>query len=415
MKAQPIEVFDVAGGMKLAVEPIEGAATTTIVWTLPVGSAGDPEGALGAGESTVLGEVIMRGAGSRSSRELSDALDRLGVQRASSSSTFAITIAATCLTTETSETLKLLRDIVMHPRIEEDSLEASRDLALQSLGSLTDDPQHYAGIKISEIAIPAPFNRHGYGTLDGLNALTTKSLHAAWSRRCRPGGSIIGVVGAIDPAGTRDMIAELVDGWTGAAVEPTATAPARGGSLHEKQASSQSPNCLATPGPKAAEAASLPPQVMVRILGGGGMSNRLFCEVREKRGLCYSVGSSYTRGRDRGLTLFHAASTPERASETLACVRTEVARMAQGVTTDEFARAILGLKSGVVMAGESSSARASALVGDLFRLGRVRTLAEVVASIENLTIDQVNAHAAATLTPAAVEAAALVVVGPAAL
>lgn len=412
MKKQNIEVFTVAGGMKLAVEPIDGAATATIVWTLPVGSAGDPIGDLGCGESNVLSEVILRGAGDRSSREFSDALDRLGVQRATSSSGYCITISATCMGAQAVETLQLLCDMVLRPRIEQDALEASRELALQSLGSLTDDPQHYASIKIGEISIPAPFNEHGYGSEAGLKALTTKSLHAAWQRRCRPGGSIMAIAGAIDPEKIRELLEKLLEGWSGTSIEPMERASAIRGSVHEKQATAQTHICLALASPREADEASLPHRLMARVLGGGGMSNRLFSEVREKRGLCYSVGMSYACGRDRGLSTIYAGSTPERASETLACIRTELNRMAGGVTEGEFNRAIIGLKSGIVMGGESTMARAAALAGDLFRRGTVRTLTEVVASVDRLTLAQVNEHAAQFLAPERVAEAALAVVGP---
>jgi len=412
VKQQNIEVFTVAGGMKLAVEPIEGATTVTIVWTVPVGSAGDPIGDLGAGESSVFSEMILRGAGDRSSREFSDALDRLGVQRATSSSGYCITISATCMAEQAAETIQLLCDMVLRPRFEQDALEASRELALQSLGSLTDDPQHFANIQINEISIPAPFNRHGYGTETGLKALTTESLRASWHRRCRPGGSIMGIAGAIEPTKIRDLMEKLLEGWSGVSVEPVETAPAIRGTVHDKQATSQTHMCLALPGPREIDESSLAHRLMVRVLGGGGMSNRLFSEVREKRGLCYSVGMSYACGRDRGLTMIYAGSTPERANETLACIRLELGRMVGGVTEGEFSRAVIGLKSGIVMGGESTMARASALAGDLFRRGKVRTLAEVVASVDRLTLAQVNEHAAQVLAPNEVCQASLAVVGP---
>jgi len=412
LKKQNIEVFTVAGGMKLAIEPIEGATTATIVWTVPVGSAGDPTGDLGAGESNVLSEIILRGAGDHTSREFSDALDRLGVQRATSSSGYAITVSATCMAAQTEETLQLLCDMYLRPRIEADALEASRELALQSLGSLTDDPQHFVSIKINEIAIPTPFNQHGYGSVEGLNALTPESLHASWKRRCRPTGSIMGIAGAINPTKIRDLMERLLEGWRGVSVEPKETTSASRGSIYEKQVSSQTHMCLALPSPREADDASLPHRLMVRVLGGGGMSNRLFSEVREKRGLCYSVGMNYGCGRDRGLSTIYAGSTPERASETLACIRTELGRMAQGVTEGEFTRAIIGLKSGIVMGGESTMARAAALAGDIFRRGHVRTLAEVVATVDRLTLQQVNDHAAQALAPQRIDECALAVVGP---
>jgi len=151
---------------------------------------------------------------------------------------------------------------------------------------------------------------------------------------------------------------------------------------------------------------------VVRILGGGGMANRLFTEVREARGLCYSVGMSYAAGRDRGLSSIYAGSTPERAGQTIECIRGELRRMAEGVSADEFERTIIGLKSSTIMNGERSSARASAIAGDVYRIGRARSLKEVVAQVDALTIDAVNAYCRTAFSPAALEAASLAVVGP---
>ncbi|MSQ90879.1 MAG: insulinase family protein [Phycisphaerales bacterium] len=415
MREQNIEVFTVGGGLKLAVEPIEGAATTTMAWTVPVGFAGDPIGDLGCGEASVLAEVVLRGAGDRTSKEYSDALDRLGAQRGSSCSAYRMSISATCLGGETDQVLSLLSDVFLRPRIEQSALDASRELVLQSLQSLSDDPQHFVGIKTSEIALPAPFNRHGLGTEAGLASLTTESLRAAWHRRCRPGGSIIGIAGAVDAKSVRDHLEKLLEGWSGTAAEPVVTAPAIGGTIHEKQPSSQTHMCLAFASPKERDIERLPHRVAVRILGGGGMSNRLFTEVREKRGLCYSVGMSYGCGRDRSLTTVYAGSTPERAGETLACIRKELAEMAKGVTQEEFNRAIIGVKSSIVISGEGTGARASLLASDLFTRGTVRTLAEILASIDHLTLAQVNDHVAKMFTPRMLESASLAVIGPGAL
>lgn len=401
--------------MQVAVEPIAGATTTSIVWQVPVGTAGDPIDGLGCGESAVLAEVISRGAGNLSSREFSDSMDRLGVQRSTSSATYSITLTAVCLAEALDGLLELLSLVVLRPRIEQDALDASRDLALQSLGSLQDDPQHFASIKIGEIALPAPFNRHGFGTEAGLAALTTESLHATWKRRCRPGGSILGIAGAVDENHVRALLEKLLAQWSGAATEPAVTAAAIGGTVHEQQSSAQSHICIALPAPRQADPESLAHRLMVRVLGGGGMSNRLFCEVREKRGLCYSVGANYACGRDRGLLSIYAGSTPERAAETLACIRSELLRMANGISNEEFKRAVIGLKSGIVMNGESTSARAAALVGDLFRIGRVRSLQEIVQEVEALTLAQVNDHASRVLTQPHLDNASLVVVGPSAL
>jgi len=409
--AVPLHTMNI-GEMPLVVETVSDSSTATVVWLLPVGSAGDPTDAAGEGESAMLAEVIQRGAGSRDSRTFCDALDLIGVQRGTSSAMHHIAITATCLVEHMPQMLALLTDMVLRPTIGEEAVEAARDLALQTLGSLRDDPQHYVSMLLGGIAHPAPFNRHGYGTEAGLMACTQPALRAAWARRARPGGSILGVVGGVEAAQVRKTLEPLLSGWSGHADETRESAPARRGTAFERQESAQTHMCIGLPAPKESDSASMLHRLVVRVLGGGGMANRLFSEVREKRGLCYSVGMDYAAGRDRGLSSIYAGSTPDRAAQTIDCIRSELRRMAEGVTPDEFERAVIGLKSSTIMNGERSSARATAIASDIHRVGRARTLSEVVAQIDLLTLESVNTYCRKAFSGSALDTASLAVVGP---
>lgn len=400
------------GEMPLVVETVSDSSTATVAWLLPVGSAGDPMGAAGEGESALLAEVIQRGAGSRDSRAFCDALDLIGVQRGTASAMHHIAITATCLVEHMPHMLELLTDMVRRPHIGQEAVEAARDLALQTLGSLRDDPQHYVSMLLGGIVHPAPFNRHGFGTEEGLMACTQDVLRVAWARRARSGGSIIGVVGGMEAEQVWKTLEPLLAGWSGHAEEVRESAPARRGTTFERQESAQTHMCIGLSAPKESDSASMLHRLVVRVLGGGGMANRLFSEVREKRGLCYSVGMDYAAGRDRGLSSIYAGSTPDRAAETMECIRGELRRMAEGVSPDEFERAVIGLKSSTIMNGERSSARAAAIASDMHRVGRARTLAEVVARIDALTIDLVNAYCRQAFSGSALDAMSLAVVGP---
>lgn len=409
--AVPIRAMSISE-MPVVVETVSESSTATVAWLLPVGSAGDPVDAAGEGESAMLAEVIQRGAGSRDSRAFCDALDLIGVQRGTASAMHHIAITATCLVEHLPHMLELLTDMVRRPKIGEEAVEAARDLALQTLGSLRDDPQHYVSMLLGSIVHPAPFHRHGFGTEEGLKACTQESLRAAWARRARPHGSIMGVVGGVEVAQVGRTLEGLLSGWSGHADEPRESAPARRGTAFERQESAQTHMCIGLVAPKESDGASMLHRLVVRVLGGGGMANRLFSEVREKRGLCYSVGMDYAAGRDRGLSSIYAGSTPDRAAQTIECIRGELRRMAEGISGDEFERGIIGLKSSTIMNGERSSARAAAIASDIYRVGRARTLAEVVAQIDALTIESVNDYCRQAFSETALATASLAVVGP---
>ena len=117
----------------------------------------------------------------------------------------------------------------------------------------------------------------------------------------------------------------------------------------------------------------------------GGMSARLFAEVREKRGLCYSVSVGHETFKDRGTYVGYAGTGSERAQETLDVTMAELRKLKDGVSEDEIDRVKAGLKSSLIMQEESTSARGGAIASDWYFLGRVRTTEEVQAAINALT------------------------------
>lgn len=388
-----IRVERLDNGLVVAFETIPGMATASLCWLVPAGTAGDPEGAAGEGETTLLSELILRGAGTRDSRAWSDALDALGCERRTTANPFHTLLTATMMGTRLADALPLLADAILRPRFDAEHLDPVQRLALQALEGLADDPQHLVMLRLAERFLPAPYNRSGYGHAAGLRKATMDTLRASWARRAVPRGSILAIAGAVDPAKLLPLLRDILGGWGGSVEEPKVTRPAVGGTDHLNQDSSQTHLAIALPAPVDGDPDATALRLASLVLGGES-SSRLFTEVREKRGLCYSVGASVSLGRDRGMLQVYAGSTPERAGQTLACIRGELERFGGGITPDEFARARTGLKSRVVMQGESAAARASSLAGDLFRLGTVRSLGDMAAAFDALTLDAVNAAVA---------------------
>jgi predicted Zn-dependent peptidase len=122
-------------------------------------------------------------------------------------------------------------------------------------------------------------------------------------------------------------------------------------------------------------------RVAISVLSGG-MSARLFTEVREKRGLCYAIGARYHSLKEAAGIMCYAGTTPDKAQETLDCIIGEFHRLREGISEEEIARAKVGLKSSLILHSESSSSRAGAIGGDYYILGRVRSLDEIKDKIE---------------------------------
>ena len=387
----PIHTHSLPSGLVVLVEPMSGTRSVALSWLLPAGSATVPNDEDGL--PTLLSEMILRGAGARDARAHSDALDRLGVQRSTNVSTHHLHVGATMLGSRLREALPLLCDMVVSPTLPEQALDPTRSLALQSLEGLQDDPQERVMLQLKERHQPAPFNRHGLGRHEVLEGATIDQLRGAWSRRFRPGGSILGVAGDVDPQDFLRQLEDLLGAWQGSAPEPVEEEAAPRGVVHLAEETAQTHIALGWNAPRERDADAMRERLLIRVLGSGS-SSRLFQEVREKRGLCYSVYASYSSGRDSGMLSIYAGSTPQRAQLTLEVIAEQIASLSHGVDRDEHARAVVGLKSRLVMSGESSAARAASIAADQFRLGRARTLDEIAREVDGVGLEDLQAYAA---------------------
>jgi predicted Zn-dependent peptidase len=125
-----------------------------------------------------------------------------------------------------------------------------------------------------------------------------------------------------------------------------------------------------------------------------GMSSRLFSEVREKRGLCYTVFAMCHTIREQGCVLTYAGTTTERAQETLDVLLTELVRLGDGILPAELDRLKTKIKSGLIMQQESSNSRASSIAADWHLLGKVRTTSELSLILDDLSCDSINHYLA---------------------
>lgn len=361
-----------------------------VAWNLmlPAGSATEPVGKDGI--SSVLEGLCYRGAGARNSRELSDALDDLGIERGGNADVESTSFGGATLGLYLSDALALYADIVRRPHLGADEWQAQRDLALQSLQSLDDSPAKKMFVTLRRQWFTSGHQRATVGTKQGLESLTLEDLRADHGARYKPDGAILALAGQFDFPSVVAQCEELFGDWQGSAPMPDAPATAPTPIFHHiEQETAQQQIGVAYLGVASTDAHFYDYRVAMEVLSGG-MGARLFSEVREKRGLVYSVSASPASHRGLGYTLAYAGTTPERAQETLDVLLRELARIAEGVREDELERAKIKIISGLVMAEESSRARATTIARDWWMLGRVRTLDEVTDAVNAVSVASVR-------------------------
>lgn len=385
-----------SNGLTVLIEEMPWLPSVSFQLLLPVGSVSDPEGF--EGSATVLNDWLYRGANGLSSREFSDALDSLGLRRGGGAGGEYMTFSASLLKEAFPEALERYADVLRRPTLADDEFENARMLSLQELASLDDNPTQRLFVTLSERYFASAHGRSPYGTPEGIGRLTPDMVRADYARRISPHGMILAVAGGLRWQELLANVEQAFGDWQGEA--PTATPvqvnPAQ---IHHIQADTAQVQIgvayeSVTPGTPGWYENSLATSVL-----SGGMGSRLFSEVREKRGLVYSVTAVNRAVRGFGYTLAYAGTTPERASETLQVLLGELERLREGVTHDELERARTGILSQLVMQGESSSSRASALARDAFLLGEPRSLDAIKEAVQALSLEDVNRFLAQSARP----------------
>ncbi|MCA9115767.1 MAG: insulinase family protein [Planctomycetaceae bacterium] len=389
MQLQEIQTHTLANGLTLIVEPMRAVQSAAFSLLLPAGSNYDPPDRLGS--ASVLCELIMRGAGERNSRDLTEALEQLGVQHREHTGNSFLTFSAASVAETLPESLRIFGDIVRRPHLPEDQFEAARAGIVQSLRSVEDEPRQKVMIELRRRCFDAPWGLPSDGTLETVAQLTPDLCRHHFESCVRPNGSILAVAGNVDPAEVIRLTEDVFGDWPVLADPVPATAPRGPHRDHLSHDSEQTHIGVAWDSVPYSHEAYYDAWAAVGVLSGG-MSSRLFTEVREKRGLCYSVYASHTSIPDEGRVLAYAGTTSARAQETLDVMLAEIVRLQEGISQAELDRSRARARSALVMQQESTMRRASAMAGEWHHLGRVTTLDEIRSRIDALTVDSVLQH-----------------------
>lgn len=395
-------------GLTLLGQRMDGVSSVSMSLLIRAGAAHDPPD--GEGIASVASEWMVRGAGPWDTRQLNSLLDSLGCQHDEQVHSEHLHFSSAQLGRNLEKVLEIYREIILAPRLEDSTFEPCRQLTLQDLASLEDEPARKCNILLREKFYPYPLGRCTHGHEESLAILRPKETREHLQSHLSPQNAVLAVAGNIDWNSFVKLVTGHFGAWSAPAAPEVRTMAMPSGQTHIKKDTAQAHIGIAYPsvplGHKMYYSARLAETVL-----SGGMASRLFTEVREKRGLVYGVGCRYHSLKEHAGLFTYAGTRPEVAQQTLDVTLGELRRMSEGVTEDEMARARTQLKASLVMQGESTSARAHAIASDWYLLGRLRSLQEISESIDRVqagdVIEYVKAYPPAPLT--------VLVVGPQAL
>jgi predicted Zn-dependent peptidase len=387
--AQEVYQHTFSNGLTLLAERMEHVRSAAMYFLVPAGCAHDP--AEQAGLAGVVADMITRGAGSRDSEELMMALDNLGLDRSESVGVIHTRFWGTTVAKNLPAGLEIYADILRRPHFPDDELDAAKALAVQDIVGLEDEPSSRVMVELRKYLYPAPLSNDHRGTLEGIEAITPDSLRQHYQSLFKPHGTILSVAGNIQWEPLRDLVARLFGDWQGGPAAPLTLGTVEGERAHLEKEVEQTQIAIAYPSVPVSDPDYYQVLGAVNVLSGG-MGARLFTEIREKEGLCYSVGASYQPMKDRGAVVAYAASLNHQAQRTLDKLLEELQKLPRGIEKEEVQRVQVGLKTSLIMQQESTSSRAMALASDWYYLGRVRAFDEIQTAINTLSADSILAH-----------------------
>ena len=360
------------------------ANVSSVAFTVMIPGGSSRDGEKLRGSAAVAAEWLLRGAGSRDSRALNDALDSLGIQHSEHAQAEYLTLSAIQLSRNLAPALEIYADIILKPGFLAETFDSCRLLIAQDLQGLDDEPARKCNALLREKFFPAPLGNIPYGTPESLEAMTDSALRRHLGTLLSPQGTIFAVAGKFDWDEVCNCVEKFLGDWKGAALPELKTIPGKPETVHITRDSAQTHIALAHRAVISGNEEYYPARIAEAVLSRG-MGSRLFTEVREKRGLAYHVSTSYASLIKHAGMFTYAGTRPEQASQTLDVIIRELQRLSDGITDEELARAKTQIRSTLIMQGESTSARASALGADWVHLKRLRGLDEISNAINAVT------------------------------
>ncbi|MCY3019919.1 MAG: pitrilysin family protein [Planctomycetota bacterium] len=377
-------------GLRVVGERIERSEGVALAIRIPAGTKDDPANKLGL--ANLVQETLFKGTRKHDARALSDAFDFYGIHHGNHIGTETTQVWLGFLPEYTANALSLLREVVSQPSFPQKDCETAKVQAIQELKRLDDEPLTKVFVLLKELYFGTAWGHPEMGSETTVPDITRSDIEAFWKAQYIPAGATVAVAGKFDPQALQKDLETLVanqgTAWPQENPPPPPDKPVR---QHVYKDSEQTQIAMAFPAVPRNDPAYYVLRMAIRILAGG-MSGRLFTEVREKRGLVYSVGAQTISLRGSGVVYVYAGTTTPRAAETLQVLKAELARLGQDATQEELERAKIGLKAHLLMDQESTSHRARQLLDDVYYESRAVPVAEIVQKINAVTVDDVKRY-----------------------
>ena len=391
-----VELHTLSNGFRIVTENMPGLQSASLgIWVMAGGRDERPEQ---NGIAHFLEHMAFKGTKTRSALQIAEAIEDVGGYINAYTSREMTAYYARILKSDVPLALDVISDILLNPVYDHDEIEVERGVILQEIGQALDTPDDVVFDWLQEEAYPdQPLGRTILGPAERVSAFSRNDLSGFVGEQYGPDQMILAAAGAVDHA---DLVkrAEVLFGHLQGSQSPKSQ-PAlyTGGEKRVVKDLEQVHMAMAFESPGYRDDDIYTAQIYAAALGGG-MSSRLFQEIREKRGLCYTIFAQAGAYADSGLMTIYAGTSAEQIGELSGLTMDELKRSADDMSEAEVARARAQMKAGLLMGLESPSSRAERLARMVAIWGRVPLVSETVEKVDAVTTRAVREFAGALAT-----------------
>lgn len=394
---QNVQVTVLPNGVTVATSKRD---VQTVITTVGVMAGGRFENENEAGISHFLEHMAFKGTPTRDALTITQEAEILGADVNASTGKNSTKYIISGLPEHIATSLDILADVIQNSTFPKDEIEREQEVVCEEIAQTHDDLQDWTTEALFETAYAnQPMGRSILGTPENVRSFTKENLQDYVNRFYHAASIVVTAVGCVDHESfVRDVEARF--GQMAVSERPTASrAVYTGGETRVIETTyDQAHIILAFDAPGRWEAAYAPYNFLADLIGTG-MSAPLFQEIREKRGMCYSVGSAMFESDDNSLFLIHGSTGPEKVEKMMQLACAELAKVAAGeINETDWTRARNQFRRQLAQFSDSLMMKSSSMISQLLGQGRVQSTEEVRAVYDNVTKEQVIAAAKALLT-----------------
>ena len=386
-----IQVTRLESGLTVVTERMD--RVETVSFGAYVGTGTRHETAAENGVSHFLEHMAFKGTERRTAAGIAEEIEAVGGHINAYTAREQTAYYVKVLKEDTVLAVDIIGDILTHSTFDPEELERERGVILQEIGQANDTPDDIIFDHFQETAYPSqPMGRPVLGTETGIRAMPRSTLMDYMRHHYAASNIVVAAAGALEHEAIVDLARAHFADLPGASAPKAEGGVYGGGEFHEDRDLDQVHIVLGFPAVGYGDPDYYPTLLLSTLLGGG-MSSRLFQEIREKRGLVYSIYSFAQPYMDGGLFGIYAGTGESEAAELVPVTLDELHKVQHSVTEAELARARAQVKAGLLMSLESTGSRCEQLARQIQVFGRVMPVSETVAKIDAVTVADIEATA----------------------